>query len=231
MQTKKNKLLAYILSVLLPGLGHIYIGLPKRGLQFLGFYLLLILVQVFAGLPSSFTLVLKLASIILWFWSLVDIYNKMSHLEDLQNKSNLISPDIQPKPSGLMSSIGFKNKEEFRTPITEIINKENVPGEQLIDYSISSTNPSMWYLFLSPIVWALNRKNYMLCLTNNRLLVIRLNSANKPESYNAYPTAELKCLKDSKFLFQRNLPLLFPDGHKQKFSFVNSKRAINNWGN
>ena len=31
--------------------------------------------------------------------------------EGIKNKSNLISPDIQPKPSGLMSSIGFKNKE------------------------------------------------------------------------------------------------------------------------
>lgn len=67
----KSSFLTFVLSWL-PGLGHLYLGLNRRGLQFMiGFFICVAMIQV---LPSVF----PFAVAILWFYSLFDALQKVS---------------------------------------------------------------------------------------------------------------------------------------------------------
>ena len=61
---EKNALLAAILSFLFPGLGHIYLGLNKKGISFIIAYIVsAILILLFVGIVLC---------IIVWLWALID---------------------------------------------------------------------------------------------------------------------------------------------------------------
>ena len=61
---EKNVLLSAILSILFPGLGHLYLGLDKKGISFIIAYIVsAVLILLFIG----FVLV-----IIVWIWALID---------------------------------------------------------------------------------------------------------------------------------------------------------------
>ncbi len=61
---EKNSLLAAILSFLFPGLGHIYLGLNKKGISFIIAYIVsAILILLFVGIVLC---------IIVWLWALID---------------------------------------------------------------------------------------------------------------------------------------------------------------
>ena len=77
---EKNVLLSAILSFIFPGLGHIYIGLNRKGVSFIIAYIIsAILIMIAIGL----VLVL-----IVWIWALIDsikcteALNKGEHVED-----------------------------------------------------------------------------------------------------------------------------------------------------
>ena len=78
---EKNTLLAVILSVLLPGLGQIYLGLDNKGALFLIAYVVsAILILLFIGI---------ILVIILWIWALVDTIisaNALSRGESVEDK-------------------------------------------------------------------------------------------------------------------------------------------------
>ena len=76
----KNVLLAAILSFLFPGLGHLYLGLNKKGISFIVAYIVsAILIMLFVGLVLV---------IIVWLWALIDsiksteAINKGEYVED-----------------------------------------------------------------------------------------------------------------------------------------------------
>lgn len=77
----KNMILAIILSVFLPGLGQIYLGLDHKGSLFLIFYVLsAILILVLIG----FLLV-----IVIWIWALIDTIisaNALNRGEKVEDK-------------------------------------------------------------------------------------------------------------------------------------------------
>lgn len=78
---EKNTLLAVILSVLLPGLGQIYLGLDNKGAIFLiGYVISAILILLIIG----FLLV-----IIIWIWALIDTIisaNALNRGEEVSDK-------------------------------------------------------------------------------------------------------------------------------------------------
>ncbi len=77
---EKNVLLAAILSFLFPGLGHLYLGLNKKGISFILAYIVsAILILLLIG---------AVLMIIVWIWALIDsiksteAINKGEHVED-----------------------------------------------------------------------------------------------------------------------------------------------------
>lgn len=225
---KKSRILVILLSVLLAGLGHIYLGYAKRGFQFIGLFILISLVLIFADLPSPILTLINLGSMGLWVFMILDVYNKSSLIESAQQNENIVS--TQPaQVSSILSSIGFKKKEEYRQVVNEILQKDNIPEEQLIDFGICTNYPTYWLLIFG-ILWTMSIKNYIAILTTNRLILLKLDSVNKPMSYVFYQTNSLRCLKDSRFINIRNLTIQFSDGKKKVFSFANSGLARKNWG-
>lgn len=77
---EKNVLLAAILSFLFPGLGHLYLGLSKKGISF-----------ILAYIVSAFLILLFIGIVLMiavWLWALIDsiksteAINKGEHVED-----------------------------------------------------------------------------------------------------------------------------------------------------
>ena len=61
---EKNVLLAAILSFLFPGLGHLYLGLNKKGISFIIAYIIsAVLIMLFVGI---------ILVLIVWLWALID---------------------------------------------------------------------------------------------------------------------------------------------------------------
>ena len=61
---EKNVLLSAILSILFPGLGHLYLGLDKKGISFILAYIVsAILILLLIGVVLA---------IIVWIWALID---------------------------------------------------------------------------------------------------------------------------------------------------------------
>jgi hypothetical protein len=87
--TRKSAFLTFILSWL-PGLGHLYLGLNKRGLQFMtAFFACIILIPL---LPFVFPFVLA----ILWFYSLFDALQKAAVINTLASHQG--TPTIPADP-------------------------------------------------------------------------------------------------------------------------------------
>ena len=61
---EKNVLLSAILSLLFPGLGHLYLGLNKKGISFIVAY---IVSAILVFLVIGFVLI-----VIVWLWALID---------------------------------------------------------------------------------------------------------------------------------------------------------------
>jgi TM2 domain-containing membrane protein YozV/RNA polymerase subunit RPABC4/transcription elongation factor Spt4 len=78
---EKNIILAIILSVLLPGLGQIYLGLDRKGAMFLiGYVISAILIILIIGF---------LLCMIIWVWALVDTImstNALNRGEEVKDK-------------------------------------------------------------------------------------------------------------------------------------------------
>ena len=81
LDKEKNTLLAVVLSVLLPGLGHMYLGLDNAGAILLIAYIVsLILILFVIGLALA---------LIVWVWALVDTINSANALnrgEEVEDK-------------------------------------------------------------------------------------------------------------------------------------------------
>jgi hypothetical protein len=67
---KKSKFLTAILSFL-PGTGHLYLGLPKRGIQLMLSFLMLIFIQGFLNINGFFIFIP-----VIWFYSFFDALHK-----------------------------------------------------------------------------------------------------------------------------------------------------------
>lgn len=70
---KKNKLTAGFLSVVVPGIGHLYLGLNRQGLQFM----VVFFAAVFLHLPFTAVIVP-----IVWFYALFDVLQKTERYND-----------------------------------------------------------------------------------------------------------------------------------------------------
>ncbi|MBR2665776.1 DUF4870 domain-containing protein [Methanobrevibacter sp.] len=81
LDKEKNTLLAVVLSVLLPGMGHMYLGLDNTGAILLIAYIVsLILILFVIGLALA---------LIVWVWALVDTINSANALnrgEEVEDK-------------------------------------------------------------------------------------------------------------------------------------------------
>lgn len=67
---KKSKFLTAILSFL-PGTGHLYLGLPKRGIQLMLSFFMLIFIQGFLSIDGFFVF-----APVIWFYSFFDALHK-----------------------------------------------------------------------------------------------------------------------------------------------------------
>ncbi|RPJ28082.1 MAG: hypothetical protein EHM25_10440 [Nitrosopumilales archaeon] len=73
----KSLAITIILSLLVAGVGHIYLGVVKRGIYILIFgIVLLIIASWFVPSPLSWALV-----IIYWIWQIVDAYRQYTKLK------------------------------------------------------------------------------------------------------------------------------------------------------
>lgn len=237
MTKRKSRLIAVLLGAILPGLGHFYLGLFKRGLKFFGLFVIVLLTPYAIPQVSDplFTILANLwwvALSVIYVWNMVDAYKKTDIVNyGEQSQGNTAPASSSITSSSLASRLGFKKKEEFRPVVLSMMQKDSLPGEQLVDYGICTSHPAFGYLLLSFMLWALTSKNYILALTNQRLIIIKLNAINQPEAYTAYPINSLRCIKDSKSLFwRRNLTIGFPDGHKETFSFMTGGTTKKDWG-
>ncbi len=78
---EKNILISIILSIFIPGLGHFYLGLSRKGAMFLLAYIVsAILVLIIIG---------ALLCMVIWIWALVDVImmtNALNRGEDVEDK-------------------------------------------------------------------------------------------------------------------------------------------------
>lgn len=94
---RKNKVIALILAVFLPGLGHIYVGLIKKGILVLLLFPFVVAVDLFAVEPILDNLLPKnilgeiiflVLSPILWFyvWQIREVYLKATSYSDFDKR-------------------------------------------------------------------------------------------------------------------------------------------------
>ena len=76
---KKSKFLTFIFSFL-PGLGHMYLGLTKQGIQLMGTFFLAAYLADFIGI-GFFTIFLP----IIWFYSMFDVLHKVEVNEEVED--------------------------------------------------------------------------------------------------------------------------------------------------
>ncbi|GKX31836.1 hypothetical protein SH1V18_43160 [Vallitalea longa] len=81
-----NKFWAFVLS-LIPGVGHMYLGLMKKGLYFL----LLIISCMFLADVSYQTPIVALLGIVIWFYSFFDAYHIRKRID---NNEDILNTDI-----------------------------------------------------------------------------------------------------------------------------------------
>lgn len=94
--TQKSTVLTFILSFLVSGVGHLYLGLNKRGLQFMvAFFACIVLIP---SIPMVFPFVLA----IVWFYALFDALQLATELNLLVAKgqaTHALQPDSPKEPT------------------------------------------------------------------------------------------------------------------------------------
>lgn len=73
---KYNKLYTFLLSIV-PGAGHMYLGLMKKGLQFMFLFFGIIVITDLIYSARSFTIL----NIVIWFYAFFDAYHSRKKLE------------------------------------------------------------------------------------------------------------------------------------------------------
>lgn len=112
--TPKSKLITFILSFLVPGAGHLYLGLNKRGLQFM--------IGFFGCIAFSWLLffIFPFAIAVIWFYALFD---------SLQ-QATAINNWIEGHPQ---SSVSFDASPESAEPLDEGPIHISLPGNRTWD--------------------------------------------------------------------------------------------------
>lgn len=86
----KSKSLAFFLSFIVPGVGHLYLGLQRRGLQLMGGAFLCIALT--PQLPMIFPFILAM----IWFFGLFDVLQQVTRLQArmLSKERDPMSEDV-----------------------------------------------------------------------------------------------------------------------------------------
>ncbi|MBX5436669.1 MAG: hypothetical protein IRZ33_05565 [Alicyclobacillaceae bacterium] len=116
--TRKSRTLTFVLSWL-PGLGHLYLGLNKRGLQFMGAFFACIILNPL--LPFVFPFVLA----ILWFCCLFDALQKVAVVNEMASRQG--SSPISEQPDGSRAEAGSNTSDLDQTILSWQALKEHNP--------------------------------------------------------------------------------------------------------
>ncbi|WP_026963020.1 hypothetical protein [Alicyclobacillus herbarius] len=142
---QKSKVLTFILSGL-PGLGHLYLGLNKRGLQFMvGFFACIVL-------TSFIPIVFPFAAAVLWFYALFDALQKVTLLNAYAAQGKAFGENA---PSGNESDM-LADLDQAVVPIEALQGKGSFSPLWLggicivigILVLIRQAFPEVWWVFL-----------------------------------------------------------------------------------
>lgn len=81
MNHQKNTIIGIILTIIWPGLGHLYARKFMKGLVLMGVYILLIILSPFTFLISGIT------AILLWLWMIFDVRNTIKEYNIIANRT------------------------------------------------------------------------------------------------------------------------------------------------
>lgn len=224
---KRFQFLSVLLS-LFPGVGHAYLGLFKKGLQVFVVTTLVFLFEIFVYFPilNSIFTVLGLEFLIgsifallisptlyVYMWSFRNVYCYFEHKYHADGESLV---------AGYPISLDYKNTPEHdlenRSKVCEFLKHINLPEDQLITYFDTPKTPPLDYLLLAVVVYAALWKNYMLILTDKRLIIANKNLTNdKITYYRMYDFSQIVLEKNKSSLTGTSISLKTSNNYKYSF--------------
>lgn len=122
--------------------------------------------------------------------------------------------------------LGFKTNEELLKIAAEVVSKNALPGEEIVDVVPQArVESSLGYSMLfGAVASALTTRFFMLILTNKRLVVSEQGMTFNILRVNSYPLNQVKLIQLKRGLLQYKMVLLLP-GQTEKITLLMPKNG------